>query len=205
MFFANEVESLQNVYTPFPLMAHIVIAIAAAVVFFIQFYRKGGAYYLFMGAAVAATLITQIPNFSSKKSLIFALEILEIVLCILIIVSYVINRIKRSKNKTDKKALGGQAQNNAAESESAEIEKTGEPEKPATEENNQDVAADTGDTDSESEVAIAFSELERIAQNSIDSVQKDLKAQRESAEKEKNNDPVENAFDNDNGDLDIYL
>lgn len=203
MFFANEVESLQNVYTPFPLMAHIVIAVVAAIVFFIQFYRKGGVYYLFMGAAVAATLITQIPNFSSKKNLIFALEILEIVLCVLIILFYVINRIKRSKNKTDKKTLGGQAQDNIADGEGSETGK-GETEEPVTEENNQDVTADADNTESESEISIAFSELEKIAQNSIDSVQKDLKAQRESAEKEKNDNPVENAFDN-NSDLDIYL
>ena len=204
MFFANEVESLQNVYTPFPLMTHIVIAVVAAIVFFIQFYRKGGVYYLFMGAAVAATLITQIPNFSSKKSLIFALDILEIVLCVLIIVFYVINRIKSSKNKADKKTLDGQAQDNIVDSEDSEIEKEEEPEEPVIEENNQDVTTDADNTESDSEISIAFSELEKIAQNSIESVQKDLKAQRENAEKEKNDNPVENAFDN-NSDLDIYL
>ena len=159
---------------------------------------------MFMGAAVAATLITQIPNFSSKKSLIFALDILEIVLCVLIIVFYVINRIKSSKNKADKKTLDGQAQDNIVDSEDSEIEKEEEPEEPVIEENNQDVTTDADNTESDSEISIAFSELEKIAQNSIESVQKDLKAQRENAEKEKNDNPVENAFDN-NSDLDIYL
>ena len=40
-----------------------------------------------------------------------------------------------------------------------------------------------------------------MAQSSIDNVQKELREQNES---EKDDNPVENAFD-DNGDLDIYL
>lgn len=167
LFLANEVESLQNVFTPFPLTAHIIIAIASVVVFFIQFYRKGGIYYLFMGAAVAATLITQMPNFSSNKNLIFALEVIESVLCVLIIVFFALSCVKNRRQKALEKASIGQADNN-------------------------------NDTEAPSE----YSDLEQIAQNSIDNVQKEL---REQSEKDKNENPVDNAFDDDNGDLDIYL
>lgn len=166
LFLANEVESLQNVFTPFPLVVHIIIAIVAVVVFFIQFYRKGGAYYLLMGAAVAATLITQMPNFTSNNKLIFALEVLESVLCVLIIVFYVTSLIKRHKQKSHDEALDGQA----------------------------------GD-DKEAEMPSEFSDLELMAQSSIDNVQKELREQNES---KKDDNPVENAFD-DNWDLDIYL
>lgn len=166
MFFANEVESLQNVYTPFPFTAHIIIAIAAVAVFFIQFYRKGGVYYLFMGAAVAATLITQMPNFSSNKNLIFALEVLEIVLCVLIVLFFAISCIKKRKQKAQE-AISGQADNNI-----------------------------------ETEVSGEYDDLEMMAQNSIDNVQKEI---REQSEKDKNKNPVDNAFDNGSDDLDVYL
>lgn len=167
LFLANEVESLQNVFTPFPLTAHIIIAIASVVVFFIQFYRKGGLYYLFMGAAVAATLITQMPNFSSNKNLIFALEVIESVLCVLIIVFFAVSCVKNRRQKALGKAVSGQADNN-----------------------------------DDTEVPSEYSDLEQMAQNSIDNVQKEL---REQSEKDKNENPVDNAFDGDNGDLDIYL
>lgn len=167
MFLANEVESLQNVFTPFPLTAHIIIAIAAVVIFFIQFYRKGGVYYLLMGAAVAATLITQMPNFSSNKNLIFTLEVLEIIFCVLIIVFFAVSCVKKRRQKALKMASDGQA------ADGAEV-----------------------GTDSE------YDDLERMAQSSIDNVQKEL---REQSENDKNKNPVDNAFDNGSDDLDVYL
>lgn len=167
MFLANEVESLQNVFTPFPLTAHIIIAIAAVVIFFIQFYRKGGVYYLLMGAAVAATLITQMPNFSSNKNLIFTLEVLEIIFCVLIIVFFAVSCVKKRRQKVLEKASDGQA------ADGAEV-----------------------GTDSE------YDDLERMAQSSIDNVQKEL---REQSENDKNKNPVDSAFDDGNSDLDVYL
>lgn len=167
MFLANEVESLQNVFTPFPLAAHIIIAVASVVVFFIQFYRKGGVYYLFMGAAVAATLITQMPNFSSNKNLIFALEVIESVLCVLIIVFFAVSCVKNRRKKALEKASDGQAAN---------------------------VAEDKTDNE--------YDDLEHMAQSSIDNVQKEL---REQSEKDKNENPVDSAFDDGNSDLDVYL
>lgn len=92
-------ETLQNVYTPFPLLAHIIFVVAAVAVFFIQFYRKGGIHYLLMAAATASTLITQMPGFSSSRTLIFILEIEEIVLCIGIIVFVILSAVKRKRNK----------------------------------------------------------------------------------------------------------
>lgn len=99
--FAAEAETLQNVYTPFPLAVHIVLALAAVVVFFIQYYRKGGFHYVLMIVATAETLITQLPGFSSNKPLILALEISEVVLCSLVIITLVLGYV-RKKSKARK-------------------------------------------------------------------------------------------------------
>lgn len=92
-------ETLQNVYTPFPLYLHIIFVAVAVAIFFVQFYRKGGVHYLLMTAATASTLITQLPGFSSSKLLIFILEIEEIVLCVGILFFAIFNAVKNKKKR----------------------------------------------------------------------------------------------------------
>lgn len=101
----ESVETLQNVYTPFPLVAHLIFVGAAVAIFFIQFYRKGGIHYLLMAAATASTLLTQMPGFSSSRTFIFILEIEEIVLCIGIVVFAVISAVRHKKNTVSDASL----------------------------------------------------------------------------------------------------
>lgn len=149
-------ETLQNVYTPFPLIAHLIFVAAAVMIFFIQFYRKGGVHYLLMVAATASTLITQMPGFSESRKLIFILEVEEVVLCIGIIFFVILSAVKRRKLK--------------AASESAKQER----------------------------------EIRLEEQAELKAQEKKLH-EIEKIEDEINENPVENAFENTDSDLDIYL
>ena len=72
---------MQNVTTPLPLGLHFAFCLFATLLFLVQYYRKGAAYYLPLIAAVDATFITQIYTSPVAVSALGILEIVLIVTC----------------------------------------------------------------------------------------------------------------------------
>lgn len=103
-FLAYDTGELQNVYTPFPLWAHVLLAAIAAVTFFVQYYRKGGIHYILMITATAATLITQLPGFATNHALIIILELGELILVLLLVILLVYHCVKRHRKKKSEAA-----------------------------------------------------------------------------------------------------
>ena len=110
MTFFTEQVGLQNVYTPLPFKIHIIFSIFATIVLLIQFCRKKRVCYLFATLAIDATLITHFTF--QNRTVILALEIIELVLvagCIIdIAVAYVKKRKEMRSEKEQEKLLESQ-------------------------------------------------------------------------------------------------
>lgn len=106
MITLTEQIGLQNVYTPLPFGIHLVFSVFATIVLMIQFFRKHRICYLLATLAIDATLITHFA-FESRR-VIFALEIVELVLvagCIFDIVVAYLKRREQTRDEREQESL----------------------------------------------------------------------------------------------------
>lgn len=98
---AEEVQGMQNVYTPLSLRAHFIFCMIATVLYLALFYRRGSWHYLAVMAAVDATFATQTSLCSTSRS-IAVLGVIETVLLVLALVLYI--RFKKNQPAGEKEA-----------------------------------------------------------------------------------------------------
>lgn len=76
---AQDITTMQNVYTPLPFKVHFIFCMIATVVYLLQFARKGSVHYLLIMAAIDLTFVTQICTTNVVISCLFAAEVILLV------------------------------------------------------------------------------------------------------------------------------
>ncbi len=110
---------LQNVYTPLPFKIHLLFSVFATIVLIIQLFRKKRICYLLATLAIDSTLITHFA-FDSRR-VIFALEIVELVLVAGCIVDIIIAYLKKRKQTRDERNQESLLESRQKERERKEI------------------------------------------------------------------------------------
>lgn len=104
------INTMQNVYVPLPLNAHIIFCIIATIVYVLEIYKKHSLHYFFTMLAVDATLLMQIfPN----SVMVIVLAVMEV----LLLGTSLALSIKYSKKQ---KAAKRAAQNKGEENEDSD-------------------------------------------------------------------------------------
>lgn len=95
----QEINTMQNVYTPLPMKMHFIFCIIATVVYLLQYARKNAPHYLVIMVAVDLTFVTQICTKSIVIGCLFGAEV--ILLSWAAVLSYRYNKKLKAQNVPD--------------------------------------------------------------------------------------------------------